>query len=101
MPDADAQHRPAAGQPRPITRGPSTALEALHARGEGAHPGDDETVGLQGGVRVAGHRDVGTDPGQRAFGRAEVARAVVQDDDLLHVCHGTWERSRVRRDSRR
>ena len=33
---------------------------------------------------VGGHRHVGTDPLERALGRAEIARPVVEDDDALH-----------------
>ena len=92
-PDADAEHRTATGEAAADDPGAVDGLEALHARGEGADAGDDEAVGVQGGLRVGGHRDVGTHAGQRALGRAQIARPVVEDRHLLHACHATDQRS--------
>ena len=91
--------RPPASR-RPMILGPSTARRPVHAGGEGAHARDDEAVGVQRGLRVRGHRDVGAHPGQRPLGRAQVARPVVEDDDLLHAAHATDQPTAVRRDSR-
>ena len=63
-------------------------------------PGDDEPVGLERRVGVGRHGDVGADAGQRALGRAQVARPVVEDDDLLHAAHATHQPMMPLRDSR-
>ena len=81
--DADAEHRPAAGQPPPDHRVAAHRAQPVHAGGERADAGHDQAVGVQRGLAVGGQSvDLGAGPLERADGRAQVARPVVEDDDL-------------------
>ena len=51
--DADAEHRPAAGEPLADHVVAADRAQAGHARGERADPGNDQPVGLRGRVRSA------------------------------------------------
>ena len=98
---ADAEHRPAAGQPTADDLVAADRAEALHARGEGAHAGDDEAVRVLRGRPVGGqgHGRAGTLEG--AHGGAEVPRAVVEDGDALHRLRASpWSRARRSRAGR-
>src|SRR4051794_20559590 len=89
--DADAQDGTATGQPAADDPRPVDGAQARHAGGEGTDPGDDQPVGVQGGIAVGGDRDVGADPGQRTLGRAQIARPVVEHRHLLHASHGSHQ----------
>ena len=85
--DADAEHRPAAGRPGPRSPGRRRARRtpAMHAA-KAPTPGTTRPSALGGRGQVGGHRHVGADPLQRAFGRAQVARAVVEHDHpAMHI----------------
>ena len=79
--DADAEHRPATRQPPADDLRAAHVAEPGHAGGEGAHAGHDQPVARLGCRPVAGDDDVGSDPGEGALGGAQVAGAVVEDDD--------------------
>ena len=49
--DADAEHRPPAGQPAVDDPRAVDGAQPGHAGGEGAHARDDEAVGVQRGLR--------------------------------------------------
>ena len=74
--------RPPASR-RPTIQSPRASFRPRHAGGEGADAGDQEPVGVHGLVVVAGDLDVGADAREGPLGGADVAEAVVEDDDLL------------------
>ena len=43
----------------------------------------DQAVGLQGGARVGCDGDQGADPFERALGRTQIPRPVVEHDDRV------------------
>ena len=78
---------PSTGRPpasrRPMIRSPLTARSPPMHAAYAPTPGHEQPVGVQGGVEVTGQGDLGPGPLDRADGGAEVARAVVEDDDAL------------------
>ena len=69
---ADAEHRAAAGQPAADDPGPVDGAQPGHAGGEGADAGDDEAVGVEGGLR--GRRSPSTSAPTRASARSAERR---------------------------
>jgi hypothetical protein len=80
-PHADAQDGASAGQAAPDRPWTVDGAQTRHAGCERTDPGYDEAVGVLGGGPVGGELHRGAGPLQGADGRAEVAGAVVQDDD--------------------
>ena len=80
--DADAEHRPAAGQPTADHPLAADRAQPGHAGRERADPGHHQAVGLQGEAEVGGERHVGAGALEGAHGGAQVARPVVEDDDV-------------------
>ncbi len=70
-----------AGEPTADDLAAVHRAQAGHAGGERADAGHDEPVGVHRGRAVGGQRDLGAGALERAHGRAEVARPVVEDDD--------------------
>ena len=95
-PDADAEHRAAAGEPASDDLPAADRPQAGHARGEGSDAGHHETVGLLRLARIGADHGVGAGRRERALGRAKVARAVIEYDDAWR---GHWVRLRERKSS--
>ena len=77
------EHRPAAGQPPPDRARAVDRAQPGHAGGVRADARHHEPVGVLGGLPVTGEGDLGAGPLDRADGGAQVAGAVVEDDDGL------------------
>ena len=80
--DADAEHRTTTRKPTIDDHVATHGADALHARREGTHTGDDQRRRLQRHVEVAGDRDVGPHLLEGTLRRAQVAGAVVEDGDV-------------------
>src|SRR5690606_2962206 len=93
--DADAQHRPAAGQPPADDLLAAYALETGHARGERADARHHQAVALGRGLEVGRDGHAGARPGERPLRRAQVAGAVVEHDDVLAHHHITPANSAI------
>jgi hypothetical protein len=81
--DADAHDRAAAGQPAVDDPVAARLAQARHAGGEGADARHEQPVGVHGLVVVTRYLDVGSRAREGTLGGADVAEAVVEDDDLL------------------
>ena len=80
--DADAEHRTPAGEPPADDPLALDRTQPGHARGVRPDTGHDEAVRRERGVEVAGQGDRGAGALDGAHDGAEVARAVVEDDDV-------------------
>ena len=83
--DADAEHRPPAGEPLADDPVPLHVQQPRHAGGVGTDTGHDQAVGFDGRMRVGGDLDIGPGARHSAFGGAEVAGTVVEDHHTRHV----------------
>jgi hypothetical protein len=69
----DAEHRATPGKSSPYQHVSAYATDALHARLEGTHPGDDQTIGSHRCIEVSCDGDLCACALQRTLGRANVA----------------------------
>lgn len=94
QPYANAQHRPRAGKPLTDDARPVYRPQPPHAGVEGAHPGHEEAVGLDGLLRVAGDGDLGADVFEGALRRAQVTGPVIEQGNVGagsgRACHHGW-----------
>jgi hypothetical protein len=86
--DADAQDGTAAGEASSDDLATADRRQACHARGEGADAGHDQPVGLLRVMRIGADDGVRAGRSERALGRAQVARAMIEYDDTRRG-HGT------------
>ena len=92
-------HTPSTGRPAAdasaMIFSPPIFSQSRHAGLEGADAGHHETVGVHRRIGVGRHLDVRADAFQRALSRAEVSRAVVEDNHgLLAVTGCLWSTAR-------
>ena len=84
---------PSTGRPparrRSMIRGPSTARSPAMQEAKAPTPGTTRPSASSAACASDVTVTSAPDPGQRPLGRAQVARPVVEDDDLLHAAHGT------------
>jgi hypothetical protein len=85
--DADAEDRPAAGEPALDELVTADRPERLHDRTEGPHSGNDETVRVEDQAPVGGEPRVGSRRSQRLDRGVDVARPVVQHRDDRFRAH--------------
>ena len=78
--DADAEHRPAAGEPQVDQPGPPAARSPRMQAWKLPTPGTNRPSAASTAAAVGGQLDLGADALERAHGRADVAAAVVEDD---------------------
>src|SRR5215207_2855779 len=79
MPDADRQRRAATRGPLRDDLWAADCDEAVHACHERTNTGYDQSGCGSGLLGIGGNRDLNPGSGDRAFGRPQVARAIIQD----------------------
>src|SRR5215204_2921386 len=84
MPDTDSQRRPAGRRPLRDDLRAADRSPAVHACCERADPGYDQAGGGSGVVGIGGDGHLHPGSGHGSFGRAQVARAIIQDHDSGH-----------------